>query len=48
MADDATAIYWNPAGLTQIKSVELLGMQNFYLMDMGYQYVAAAFSSLLS
>ncbi|MBU1486934.1 hypothetical protein KKH56_02640 [bacterium] len=48
VADDATAIYWNPAGLTQIKSVELLGMQNFYLMDMGYQYVAAAFSSLLS
>ncbi|MBU1488094.1 PorV/PorQ family protein [bacterium] len=45
VADDATAIYWNPAGLTRIRSVELLGMQNFYLMDMGYQYVAAALPS---
>ncbi len=45
VADDATAIYWNPAGLTQIKSVELLGMQNFYLMDMGYQYLSAVLPS---
>ncbi|MDP8209485.1 MAG: PorV/PorQ family protein [Candidatus Stygibacter australis] len=40
IADDPSAIYWNPAGLTQITSVEILGMQNFWLLDMSYQYLA--------
>ena len=42
LADDPSAIYWNPAGLTQINSVEILGMQNFWLLDMSYQYFAFA------
>lgn len=43
VADDATAIYWNPAGLGQLGKIELVGMQNFWFLDMSYQYVAAAF-----
>jgi len=43
VADDATAIYWNPAGLRQLNKIEILGMQNFWLLDMSYQYVAASF-----
>ena len=41
VADDPTAIYWNPAGLRQLSKIEILGMQSFWLMDMGYQYLAA-------
>ncbi len=42
VADDATAIYWNPAGLKQLSGIEVLAMQNFWLLDMGYQYAALA------
>jgi len=42
VADDASAIYWNPAGLKQLAKVEVLAMQNFWLLDMSYQYAAAA------
>lgn len=45
ISDDATAIYWNPAGLTQISSPEITVMQNLWLMDMSYQFVAAAYPS---
>ena len=40
LADDPSAIYWNPAGLTRMNTVEILGMQNFWLLDMSYQYIA--------
>ena len=43
LADDPSAIYWNPSGLTQINTIEILGMQNFWLVDMSYQYFAIAF-----
>jgi len=42
LADDPSAIYWNPAGLTQMNSAEILVMQNFWLLDMSYQYFAFA------
>jgi len=45
IADDPSTIYWNPAGMTQMRSVELLGMHNFWLLDMSYQYVAAVIPS---
>jgi hypothetical protein len=45
IADDATAIYYNPAGLTQLTKFEILAMQNFWLLDMSYQYLAAALPS---
>lgn len=47
VADDPTAIYWNPAGLRQVNGIQIRGMQNFWLMDMGYQYVAASFHAPL-
>lgn len=43
VSDDATAAYWNPAGLTQVKKVELALMQNSGLVDTTYQYAGAAF-----
>jgi hypothetical protein len=42
IADDATAIYWNPAGLGKLEHIEVLAMQNFWLLDMSYQYAALA------
>jgi hypothetical protein len=45
IADDPTAVYWNPAGLGQLDQTEILAMQNFWLLDMSYQYVAAAIPS---
>jgi hypothetical protein len=45
VADDASATYWNAAGLRQLKKVEVLAMQNFWLLDMSYQYVAVAVPS---
>jgi hypothetical protein len=41
VADDASAIYWNPAGISQLTSPEVLGSQNFWLMDMSMQFVGA-------
>jgi hypothetical protein len=45
VADDPSATYWNPAGLRKLERTEVLGMQNFWLLDMSYQYVAAAVPS---
>jgi len=47
VADDPSAVYWNPAGLRQMKRIDVLGMQSFWLLDMSYQYVAAALPSPL-
>jgi hypothetical protein len=40
LAEDATAVHWNPAGLTQLNRPEATFAQNFWLMDMSYQYAA--------
>jgi long-subunit fatty acid transport protein len=40
IADDASATYWNPAGLSQIQTPEVLAMQNAGLVDTQYQYLA--------
>ena len=41
LANDATAGYWNPAGLTQIKRIEIFGMYSTGMTaDMGYNYLA--------
>jgi hypothetical protein len=42
VADDASAVYWNPAGLTQLKSPEVTAMQNSGLVGTQYQVVAGA------
>lgn len=42
IADDATAAYWNPAGLAQIEDAQIALMHNSWLMDTQYQYLGAA------
>jgi hypothetical protein len=41
-ADDVSALYWNPAGLAQIKDTEISAMQNNGLVDTQYQFAGAA------
>lgn len=43
ISDDVTAAYWNPAGLTQLKTTEVSLMQNSGLVSTNYQYAGAAF-----
>ncbi|MCX5801219.1 MAG: PorV/PorQ family protein [Candidatus Eisenbacteria bacterium] len=47
IADDATAIYWNTAGLAEIQSPQITAMQNFWLADMSYQYLGLVCPSRL-
>lgn len=42
VANDATAAYWNAAGLSQIKAPEISVMQNSGLVETNYQYLGAA------
>jgi long-subunit fatty acid transport protein len=42
VADDVTAGYWNPAGLSQISGSELSLMHNEGLVDTQYEYFGAA------
>lgn len=42
--DNASALYYNPAGLGKIKSIELLFMHNTWLLDMRHEYFAAAYA----
>jgi len=41
VADDASSVYWNPAGITSAGSVEIMATHNAWLLDMTGQYVAA-------
>lgn len=41
MADDPSAVYWNPAGLTLQPAVRMMGMHASWFADMSYQYVSA-------
>ncbi|MFB0510162.1 MAG: PorV/PorQ family protein [bacterium] len=43
--DNASALYYNPAGLAYIESFDLLFMHNDWLLDMSHEYVAAGFGS---
>jgi hypothetical protein len=42
LADDVTAAAWNPAGLGQLKSVELSAMHLSYLADTSYEFIAGS------
>lgn len=39
IADDATALYWNPAGLTRIKDNQITFMHNFWFQKINYDYL---------
>ncbi len=43
IADDATAGYWNPAGLAQLSATELVFMHNDWYQDIKSEYLGAAF-----
>ncbi|OGR42133.1 MAG: hypothetical protein A2X35_06615 [Elusimicrobia bacterium GWA2_61_42] len=42
ISDDASAIYWNPAGLVQIPKLSAVFMRAQYLEEISYQYAAYA------
>ena len=41
ISNDATAVYWNPAGISQINNFNMSAMQHFWLLDMNYQNLSA-------
>jgi len=46
LADDGTALYWNPAGLAQIKKTEILAMYNKWFQEVKQGYLSLAFPLL--
>jgi hypothetical protein len=42
VSDDASATYWNPAGLAWLKNRELQLHQNFWIGDLNHDYLAIA------
>lgn len=38
LADDANAVYWNPAGIGQLKRYEVSFMHNMWIQDITYNY----------
>jgi len=40
VADDATALFWNPAGIVQLKQREIAFMHNFWFQGVYYDYFA--------
>lgn len=46
LADDSTSLYWNPAGLAQIKEGELSATYNLWFEDVRQGYLGMGFPSL--
>lgn len=42
ISEEASAIYWNPAGLVQIPKLSAIFMRTQYVQDVSYQYAAYA------
>jgi Type IX secretion system protein PorV len=42
ISEDASAIFWNPAGLVQISKLSAIFMRTAYVADINYQYMAYA------
>ena len=42
ISEEASAIYWNPAGLVQIPKLSAIFMRTQYVQDISYQYAAYA------
>jgi len=43
VADDVNAVYWNPAGLSQLSRNQVCFMHSAWLMDVNFDYLAYAF-----
>ena len=39
VADDATAVFWNPAGLSQLKTQQINAMHTEWISDINYDYI---------
>lgn len=46
IADDGTALYWNPAGLAQLEDPELSAMYNLWFQEIKQGYLSLAFPLL--
>ena len=46
LADDGSALYWNPAGLSQIEDTEILAMYNMHFQGINQGYFSLAFPLL--
>jgi len=44
VSDDASATYWNPAGLSQVESTEIMFVNNSFIQDISQDYVAVVTS----
>jgi hypothetical protein len=42
IADDVNAVFWNPAGLTQLSRQQLCLMHSVWLLDVNFEYLAYA------
>jgi len=43
IANDASALYWNPAGLSQFKDDQLLFSHNMWVVDINHDFVGAVY-----
>ncbi|MDA3838068.1 MAG: PorV/PorQ family protein [Candidatus Delongbacteria bacterium] len=43
LSDDASTLYYNPAGLINLKSSEFVSSHNMYLADISYSYIGATY-----
>src|SRR3989339_1843508 len=43
VADDVTAMYWNPAGVAQLEETQATFMHSFWLESMNYEYLGLAY-----
>ena len=43
VANDASALYWNPAGLSQFKDDQLLFSHNIWVVDINHDFVGAVY-----
>ena len=46
LADDGSALHWNPAGLSQIENTEVSAMYNMWFQEVKQGYLSLAFSFL--
>jgi len=46
LADDGTALYWNPAGLAQVDETEILAMYNMWFQEVKQGYLSLTFPFL--
>ncbi|MCX7698669.1 MAG: PorV/PorQ family protein, partial [Candidatus Goldbacteria bacterium] len=42
IADDVNAVYWNPAGLAQLRRQQACLLHSVWLVDVNYEYIAYA------